>query len=139
LEVPLVSLDYLDTAGGLVPWRAPIEIRDRQLQLAEYGPSGDIHMTLRDATVFPTDVLVVRSADSDTVLVFLRRSPHGGCLLSYDLEVRLIHDPCLGSKFDLSGEVLSGPSSRGLDRLPTSIRDGLVWVSDEVEYSASKP
>ena len=133
-EIPLVPLEYAAQGDGVVAWRAPLHVRDTQLQLAEYGPAGERRMRLYDEVIFPTDVLVVYSEADHEVSVFLRRSPHGGCLLLWDAENSWIHDPCFGSKFDLNGKYLSGPARRSLDQLPASIRDEVVWVGSEVIY-----
>lgn len=138
-EVPLVPLEHVTSAGGVAWWRAPVRIRDSQLQLAEYGADGERLMRLYDEGVFPTDVLVVYSEATRTVTVFLRRSPHGGCLLLWDADSLVIHDPCFGSKFDQTGKYISGPATRSLDSLPASIRDGMVWLGSEVSYGEPHP
>lgn len=138
-QIPLVPLAYVAQGGGVVPWRAPLHVRDTQLQLAEYGPAGEREMRLYDDVVFPTDVLVVKSEADQEVSVYLRRSPHGGCLLLWDAERSLIHDPCFGSKFDPKGEYVSGPARRNLDQLPASIREEVVWVGSEVIYGEPHP
>jgi hypothetical protein len=37
-------------------------------------------------------------------------------------------DPCWGAKFDLRGNYLDGPASRGLDQYPLRIEKSQVWV-----------
>jgi Rieske Fe-S protein len=138
-ETPLIPLDLYNSAMGVVPWRAPLAIRDSQLQLAEYDPTGDRQMRTYDELTFPTDVLISFSESMETVTVFLRRSPHGGCLLQWDPAESVIIDPCFGSKFDRSGGYISGPSPRNLDRLEASVRDGMIWVGSEIIYGDARP
>ncbi len=138
-EIPVVPLDFVQQAGGIVSVRAPLHARDSQLQLFEFDANGERLMKTYDEVIFPTDVLVVYSEVERTARVFLRRSPHGGCLLLWDLEASWIHDPCFGSRFDLNGAYLVGPSQRDLDQLPASIRRGMVWVGADVIYGETHP
>ncbi len=80
------------------------------------------------------DVFVSYDADDQTAHVFLARSPHMGCLMNWVPEARKFVDPCFGSRFGSDGAYESGPSPRGLDELPAEIRDGMIWVKDEVIY-----
>jgi len=133
-EFPLVPVELVTQGGGVIPWRAPLHAKDGQLQLAQYTETGERVFGSYDEVTFPTDVLIVISEGSQAATVFLRRSPHGGCLLLWDPENNRIHDPCFGSKFDLTGQFISGPSRRNLDQLPADVRDGIIWVTPEVVY-----
>lgn len=133
-EIPLVPVELVTQGGGVIPWRAPLHVRDAQLQLAQFTETGERVFGSYDEVTFPTDVLIVISEGSQAATVFLRRSPHGGCLLLWDPENNRIHDPCFGSKFDLTGQFISGPSRRNLDQLPANVRDGIIWVTPEVVY-----
>ena len=136
-EIPLVPLEYVTSGDGVAPWRAALHVRDRQMQLFQYGPTGE-YLTQSfesyDVVTFPTDVLVVYSEADGAISVFLRRSPHGGCLLLWDPESSRIHDPCFGSRYDRNGVYLGGLTTRNLDRLPASVRDGMIWAGSEVIY-----
>ena len=138
-EVPLVPLEFVIQAGEVVNWRAPLHVKDTNLQLAGYDDSGDQRMQHYSEVTFPTDVMVVYTAANQEVSVYLRRSPHGGCLLLWDSENSRIHDPCFGSIFDLRGQYKFGPSPRNLDQLPAELRDGIVWVGAEVIYGEPHP
>ena len=138
-EIPLVSLEFVIQAGGVVNLRAPLHINDTNLLLAEYDARGDLRMQYYNEVTFPTDVIVVYTAANQAVSVYLRRSPQGGCLLLWDSENSWIHDPCFGSRFDQSGQYKFGPSPRNLDQLPAELRDGIVWVGAEVIYGEPHP
>lgn len=66
--------------------------------------------------------------------------PHLGCGTNFDVDRGVFACPCHASDFDLSGQVLSGPSPRGLDELACRVTppdaDGTRWV--EVEYREFK-
>jgi len=137
-EIPLVPVELVTQGGGVIPWRAPLHVKDGQLQLAEFTDNGERAMHSYNEVTFPTDVLIVFSQELQAATVFLRRSPHGGCLLLWDPESSLIHDPCFGSKFDLTGQRTTGPSRRNLDQLPATIRDGIVWVTPQITYGEAR-
>ena len=76
---------------------------------------------------------------TDSVAVYLHRSPHGGCLILWDEDENWFHDPCIESRFDVNGLYIGGPSPKNLDQLAASTREGIVWVSEEVIYGESHP
>ncbi|HQY91891.1 hypothetical protein [Caldilinea sp.] len=130
---PLLPLEKLRLARGVYPLRAPFATHDRQSPLVGYTAAGAIDYQIYDARLWPTDVIVVAS-EEDAPLVFLARSPHGGCLLKVDFAEARLADPCYGSQFDLTGQYLRGPSPRHLDRMPSEVRDGMIWVRNEIVY-----
>jgi Rieske Fe-S protein len=125
--------------GGVIKIRAALHVEDTQLQLIEYDANGERQMRLYSEVVFPTDVMVAYFETTESVAVYLRRSPHGGCLILWDSEENRFDDPCFGSKFDRNGRYISGPSPRNLDQLTASIRDGIVWVRADVIYGEFHP
>lgn len=58
--------------------------------------------------------------------------PHLGCAVGYDAARDNFLCPCHDSRFALAGDVLSGPSERGLDPLPIEVAaDGhlrVTWI-----------
>jgi Rieske Fe-S protein len=54
--------------------------------------------------------------------------PHEGCNVAWRAEESQFFCPCHDSYFASDGEVLSGPSRRGLDPLPTREKDGVLQV-----------
>jgi len=54
--------------------------------------------------------------------------PHLGCAVYYRPEKRIFECPCHQGVFDGEGERVSGPPQRALDRYPTEIREGRVFV-----------
>ena len=64
-----------------------------------------------------------------TPITLLARSPHLGERIVYCPSSRWFEDPAHGATFDRLGNYVLGPASRGLDRLATIVRDGVVWVN----------
>lgn len=82
-----------------------------------------------------TGAVEVRAAKSflvriDGDLVALsEKCPHLGCRVSFCEPANQFECPCHGSVFNRAGELLAGPSPRGLDRHPVEIgEDGLLYI-----------
>lgn len=137
-EYPLFPTEQLQLIeGNVVMVRAPFRTQDSQYHLVSYDETGDPSSKLSevyDEVIFPTDVFVVSGQDEGRPIVFLARSPHGGCLLRWEQETSELIDPCFGSHFNLNGEYVKGPSRRHLDQLPSDVRNGMIWVKNEIVY-----
>lgn len=72
--------------------------------------------------------------ESGGVLALLRRSPHLGCTIVWRPDMVFagqkgwFRDPCSGSNFTLTGERVTGPAPRGMDRYAVSVRGDQVFV-----------
>jgi menaquinol-cytochrome c reductase iron-sulfur subunit len=53
---------------------------------------------------------------------------HLGCGYTWDRGEKHFKCPCHGSVFDTAGQVLAGPAPRSLDRLPSKVENGRVFV-----------
>jgi cytochrome b6-f complex iron-sulfur subunit len=53
---------------------------------------------------------------------------HLGCPVEWDKEKEMFVCPCHASTFSITGEVLSPPATRPLDRYPVKIENGTVYV-----------
>ncbi len=60
--------------------------------------------------------------------VFSSICPHLGCGVDWDKNTGKFICPCHDSYFGIEGNVLSGPSPRGMDTLETDIREGKLFV-----------
>lgn len=78
-------------------------------------------------------------AEQDTVWVvkqnaeltaFSSRCTHLGCAYHWDPGEDVFVCPCHGSTFSKTGQVLSGPAPRPLDRLITKIDGKRLWLAD---------
>lgn len=134
-ETPLMpAAEVRQAEGGIWPIRAPLYTHDRRYHRLGYAASGELTSQFTADTLFPTDVIIVFTTAMTAPRIFLARSPHGGCLIRWDIEQERFHDPCYGSNFTLTGDYISGPSPRHLDRLPGAVRDGVIWVRGEIIY-----
>ncbi|MDR5730078.1 MAG: ubiquinol-cytochrome c reductase iron-sulfur subunit [Terriglobia bacterium] len=57
--------------------------------------------------------------------------PHLGCSVSWQQAQDDFFCPCHGSVFKADGQVIAGPSPRGMDRLPIRVKDGKLQVHFE--------
>jgi len=66
--------------------------------------------------------------DAERVVALSAVCTHVRCILGFDHERRALVCPCHDGRFDLSGNVLSGPPPRPLVTYPVSVRAGEVFV-----------
>ena len=65
---------------------------------------------------------------------------HLGCRVEFCAESSEFECPCHGSVFNRAGELLTGPSPRGLDRYPLEVAtDGLVVIDTGSTISGPPP
>ncbi|NIR43349.1 MAG: hypothetical protein GWN99_05365 [Gemmatimonadetes bacterium] len=76
-------------------------------------------------------ILVIRP-DSTRYFALEGVSPVDGCLLQWDQESLRVFSPCGYAEYDLRGDVVAGLSTQSLTRYAVSVRNGVVYVSDEV-------
>ncbi|MDH3458031.1 MAG: Rieske (2Fe-2S) protein [Gemmatimonadota bacterium] len=72
-------------------------------------------------------VLVVRLGQ-DRFAAVDGTSPNDGCLLRWEEDASRIVSPCSYVVYDVDGSVVSGLSTRALQRFPVFLRDGIVYV-----------
>ncbi|MHC4268886.1 MAG: QcrA and Rieske domain-containing protein [Planctomycetota bacterium] len=65
---------------------------------------------------------------SNGFTVFSSICPHLGCGVDWDKNTGKFICPCHDSYFGIEGNVLSGPSPRGMDTLETDIKEGKLFV-----------
>ena len=94
----------------------------------------------RDAFVTtsePEQVWIIKKS-TDEVKVFSPVCPHLGCRYNWDGVKKLFVCPCHQSVFTIEGKVVSGPAPRGLDELPSEVRDESLYVEYE-KFEAGIP
>ncbi len=74
-----------------------------------------------------TPFYVVR-LDAARVIALSAVCTHVRCILGYDSGRRILVCPCHDGRFDLSGNVLSGPPPRPLPSYAVSVRAGEIFV-----------
>ena len=67
--------------------------------------------------------------DDGSFIALSRSCTHLGCSLPWDEKARRFICPCHGSSFDIGGEVLTPPATRGLDSYPIRIENGVILVN----------
>lgn len=101
------------------------------MDLAEGMPQlVTIEMTHRDGwakSQFRHSIWVLKSG-GDSAIVLSPICPHLGCPVNWSASKGQYACPCHASFFDSRGEVLSGPSPRGLDPLEYQIRNGRLLI-----------
>jgi hypothetical protein len=83
----------------------------------------------RGVTSLPELTAYVVANPPRTPIAFLARSTHLGERIVYCESSMWFEDPAHGTKFDRLGHYAAGPAPRGLDRLATTVLDGVVWVN----------
>ena len=92
-------------------------------------------LTLGSPANFPTDIathvtegqLFVANAGGHLFAVS-QKCPHLGCRVPFCESSGRFERPCHGSKFDLAGEWIEGPSPRGMDQYELQLEGGVLVV-----------
>jgi hypothetical protein len=137
-DYPFMPMELFVEQGDIQLRRVPMHTFDRAYRAATYTPEGEITAFNLAAILFPTDVIAIYLEDMDAPQVFLGLAPNSGCILHYDEEEKVFSDPCYGSTFTLHGAYIAGPAQQDLDRLPSEVRGNMLWIRNEIIYSAVK-
>jgi menaquinol-cytochrome c reductase iron-sulfur subunit len=82
-------------------------------------------------------VWAVKQRDGE-ITVYSPMCTHLGCGYTWDAADQRFECPCHLSKFSVSGEVLGGPAPRPLDRLPSKVEQGRLFIIYK-EFKAGLP
>ena len=63
-------------------------------------------------------------------VVFSRVCSHLGCLVRWDEGKDQFLCPCHGAVFDKAGNVVAGPPPEPMEKLPTKVEDGILYVKE---------
>lgn len=69
--------------------------------------------------------------ENNEITAFSPKCTHLGCPYRWDEETGTFVCPCHTAVFSKTGEVISGPPPRPLDRFPVKIEDGIVMILPE--------
>jgi Rieske Fe-S protein len=72
-------------------------------------------------------LIVLVGAQGPTV--FSASCPHLGCNVMWDTGDAIFKCPCHGAVFNAAGQVIRGPVSTGLEKVPFEVKDGKIIVS----------
>jgi cytochrome b6-f complex iron-sulfur subunit len=124
-----LSLWGLGAAGAIWAYLHP---RERSERAAERSVSvgmldelrvGEARLVRHGTTPF----FIVR-LDQSRVVALSAVCTHLRCILGYDAERRGLACPCHDGRFDLGGNVVSGPPPRPLPSYDVSVRAGEIFV-----------
>lgn len=87
---------------------------------APTGPVPATDVPVGGATIFADRAVVVTQASAGEFAAFSTACPHQGCNVNA-VEGTEIVCPCHGSRFDLTGAVLTGPAEAGLASVPVTV------------------
>jgi menaquinol-cytochrome c reductase iron-sulfur subunit len=96
--------------------------------------------TVQDAFISkinPEQVWVVKKSP-ENIKVYSPVCPHLGCRYNWDEARKQFVCPCHKSVYGIDGKVVSGPAPRGLDELPTEIKNQNLYVKYE-EFQVGIP
>ena len=91
--------------------------------------------------MLPHNVWVVKGTGGE-ITAFSPVCTHLGCQVFWDKGRQQFVCPCHNSVFAKDGTVVSGPAPRGLDALPSKVKDGVLsvqWVDYVPGTSAKTP
>jgi Rieske Fe-S protein len=101
---------------------------------------------VKDAWVASRNVVLgaawIQRAAPDKLVALSAVCPHLGCTIGWDAAARTFLCPCHDSRFNVSGEKMTGPSERGMDELPLAVVDGrlqLTWVRYKTGQTTREP
>jgi menaquinol-cytochrome c reductase iron-sulfur subunit len=78
-------------------------------------------------SLLPHNVWAMKSSSGE-VVVFSPVCTHLGCQVFWDKGRQQFVCPCHNSVFSKTGALVSGPALRGLDSLPSKVKDGVLSV-----------
>jgi cytochrome b6-f complex iron-sulfur subunit len=125
----LLGLWGAGAAGAVLAYlRAPEKEHRIAERTVRVGPLEDLRIgEARFVRHGTTPFFVVRT-DAGRVVALSAVCTHVRCILGFDREKRAIVCPCHDGRFDLAGNVLSGPPPRPLRSYEAAVRAGEVYV-----------
>jgi len=91
---------------------------------------GEVESFLPDSvTPVPQGQFYLSRLKDGSFLALSRTCTHLGCALPWDADEHKFICPCHGSTFDIEGEVLTPPATRGLNSYPLYIENGIIRVN----------
>jgi len=129
LSRAFLGLWGLGAAGVMGAYLSP---KDHEKRVADrtvhVGPLSDLRVgEARLIRHGATPFFVVR-VNADRVIALSAVCSHVRCILGYDRDRQALVCPCHDGRFDLAGNVLSGPPPRPLTSYRVAVRAGEVYV-----------
>ncbi len=111
----------------LIPPRQP-EIAAKKLAVAKVG-----EIAPNSAKLFrfgSTPALLIQTAEGD-LRAFSAVCTHLTCTVNYEGDTETLFCPCHNGRFDLAGNVISGPPPKPLESFEVEISAGEIFVSSK--------
>lgn len=80
-------------------------------------------------TPIPEGQFYLARLEDGSFLALSQTCTHLGCALPWDANEQKFICPCHGSTFDIEGEVLTPPATRGLNSYPLYVENGIIRVN----------
>lgn len=91
-------------------------------------PKVDIPPGSSREVVFQNTPVIVINREGEGYVALSRVCTHLGCLVKYDTNEKLLICPCHAGKFDLSGNVVSGPPPSPLRQYPVRVEGEQILI-----------
>ncbi|MBI5169083.1 MAG: Rieske (2Fe-2S) protein [Candidatus Eisenbacteria bacterium] len=119
----------LGGAGALAAYmRAPEEDHSSTDRIVRIGKLDELRIGEARLVRHGVSPFFVIRTGSESVIALSAVCTHVRCILDYDHERRGLVCPCHDGRFDLNGNVVSGPPPRALPTYEVSTRAGEVFV-----------
>jgi cytochrome b6-f complex iron-sulfur subunit len=129
LSQAFLGLWGLSAAAAVASYlRAPERGRGAAERTVSVGLLEDLQVGEGRLVRHGTQPFYVVRMDATRVIALSAVCTHVRCILGYDRERRGFVCPCHDGRFDLAGNVLSGPPPRALPTYAVSVRAGEVFV-----------
>ena len=146
----VASIVGLGLAVPLVGYVASPAFKRREASWADIGPLDQLKVgqpaqleyvtAVRDGYMesrIRKAVWAVKQSDGE-VVVYSPMCTHLGCGYTWDAGDGRFECPCHLSKFSVNGDVIGGPAPRPLDRLPSRVENGRLFIVYK-EFKAGLP
>ncbi len=128
LSRAFLGLWALGGAGVIAAYVGSPEKREGGGRLVRIGALNDLRIGEAKLVRHGVAPFFVIRTNETSVVALSAVCTHVRCILNYDRERRAIVCPCHDGRFDLKGNVLSGPPPRALPEYEVSMRAGEVFV-----------
>ncbi|HEY3216608.1 MAG TPA: Rieske (2Fe-2S) protein [Candidatus Eisenbacteria bacterium] len=129
LSRAFLSLWAVGGAGVVGAYLRAPERRERVAErLVRVGLLEDLRIGEARLVRHGTTPFYVVRLDGSRVVALAAVCTHVRCILGFDRERRALVCPCHDGRFDLAGNVLSGPPPKSLPTYAVSVRAGEVFV-----------
>jgi cytochrome b6-f complex iron-sulfur subunit len=128
LSRAFLGLWGLGAAGAIGAYLQPPEHGRLAERIVRVGLLDDLKIGEARLVRHGVSPFYVVRIDATRVVALSAVCTHVRCILGFDRERRVLTCPCHDGRFDLGGQVISGPPPRALASYSVSVRAGEVFV-----------